>query len=137
MSKMIYKKRDKCTPELLRQLSEKENVFFRFHNPYRRLSSRSKSWEMGYESELEAIREGSTVLEGKSCTKEAKDLMEFEHAFDSSYVVLAFEGWDTGQTGHDGEIVATYYKKVKCFNYEDFVNCFDYIDWNWQYIDQI
>lgn len=124
--KKVFKKIDKCSVELLRELSEQKNVFFRFHDPKRRLSSRSKSWGMVFESEREALSCGSTVLNGKSCVKDAEKLMEWKRNFDDTYVIIAFEGWDTGETGHDGEIVATYYKKIKCFSYQDFVSCFRY-----------
>jgi hypothetical protein len=124
--KKVFKKIDKCSVELLRELSKQKNVFFRFHDPKRRLSSRSKSWGMVFESEREALSCGSTVLNGKSCVKDAEKLMEWKRSFDNSYVVVAFEGQDTKEEGHDGEMVATYYKKVKCFSYEDFINCFEY-----------
>ncbi len=69
---------------------------------------------------------GSTVLEGKSCAKTAEELMRWVDEFDNSYVIIAFEGQDTREEGHDGETVATYNKKIKCFSYQDFVKCFEY-----------
>jgi hypothetical protein len=111
---------------MLKELSEQENVFFRFHDPDRRLSNRSKSWGMIFESEREALSCGSTVLEGKSCTETAEELMRWAGEFDNSYVIIVFEGQDTKEEGHDGEAVATYNKKIKCFSYQDFVSCFEY-----------
>ncbi len=123
---MVYRKINKCIPRLLEELSKKDNIFFRFHDPNRRMSSRSKSWGMIYTSEREAITDGSTVLEGKSCMPTAEQLMEWKDCFDDDYVVIAFYGCDTRETGHDGEYVATYIKKAAVFNYKDFCNCFTY-----------
>lgn len=134
-TKTIYTKIDKCTPELLEKLSEQENVFFRFHDPKRRISSRSKSWGMIYSSEREAITDGSDILYGKSCVETASELMDYTQYFYDKHVVIAFIGEDTGESGHDGEIVATYYKKVATFSYSDFCSMFININngrkWEW------
>mgnify|MGYP000949121394 CR=1 FL=1 len=122
----VYKKIDKCTIEELRKLDGMKDVFFRFHDPNRRISSRSKSWGMIFESAQEALSCDSTVLDGKSCTGKAEELMSWKQEFDEDYVIIAFVGCNTRETGHDGETVATYYKKLKCFSYSDFVNCFVY-----------
>lgn len=124
-TKIIFKKIDKCTEELLNSLSEKENIYFRFHDPKRRISSRSKSWGMIYTSEREAIADGSDILYGKSCVETAAELMDWKNYFDENYVVIAFEGIDTRQSGHDGETVSTYQGKVATFSYQDFVNMFE------------
>lgn len=128
--KKVYTKIDKCNPEIIQELAEQKNIFWRFHDPERRMSSRSKSWGMIYSSEREAIQDGSTILNGKSCEKYPENLMKWADCFDNSHVVIAFLGYDTRETGHDGEYVATYYQKIKTFNYDDFVKCFEYVDFS-------
>lgn len=127
MSK-VFTKIDKCTVEDLRKFNDMENAFFRFHDPERRLSSRSKSWEMGYHSEAEARREyknmdldpDDAILNGKSCTDTAGELLNWSFSFGNGDVVIVFKGVDTRTIGHDGETVATYIKKLKTYDLKDF-----------------
>lgn len=129
MSK-VFKKLDQCTVEDLEKFDDMENVFFRFHDPRRRLSSRSKSWGMIYSSEAEARREykemdldpDEAILPGKSCTDTAEELLNWITEFDNDYVVIVFNGVDTRVIGHDGETVATYINKIKTYLIEDFYN---------------
>lgn len=125
MAKRIYNvDKKQPTMEDIYRLSEEEGVFFRFHDPERRMSSRSKSWGMIYTSEAEARREykdmgldsDDAILNGKSCMPTMAELMHWWSEFDSSYVIVAFEGVDTRETGHDGEYVATYTKKRAVWN---------------------
>jgi hypothetical protein len=88
------------------------------------MSSRSKSWGMIYESAREAIVEGSTVLDGKSCTETAWELMRWHEEFDKDYVVVVFAGQENGN-GHDGETVAIYEHKIDVFSYKDFVGLYE------------
>lgn len=86
---------------------------------------------MIFQSKAEALRDceewGMTkeeaILPGKSCMDTLEGAMNFCEEFDDSYVMLVFEGEGTGVSGHDGEIVATYYKKVAAWSYED---CLEY-----------
>jgi len=128
---MVYKKLDLCSPEVLEKLSHSDGVFFRFHDPNRRMSTRTKSWGMYFESAHEAVKNGGTILDGKSCENSPEELMRWATSFDNSYIVIAFYGHDTRKAGHDGETVATYYKKLKAFSYGDFCKCFKEDGWKW------
>lgn len=119
----MYKAKTVPTLELINKYEE-EGYFFRFQNPQHRLTSRSKSWGMVYGSAREAIRDGSVVLSGKSCVTKAKALMEWSCYYDNNYVVLVFKGYDTYETGHDGEDVATYSRMVDVFSYDDFLSLY-------------
>ncbi|MCD3245253.1 hypothetical protein G8S21_04725 [Clostridium botulinum C] len=118
------------TIEEVRKFNEDPYVFFRFQNPYERLTKRSCSWGMMFQSKAEAIRDceewGMTpdeaVLNGKSCMDTLEGLHKWICEFDNDYVLLVFEGNDTGTTGHDGEYVATYHKKVAVWSYTDALN---------------
>lgn len=129
---MVYRKIDSCTPQAIEKIKEMSGkdgdprIFWRFHDPDRRMSRRSKSWGMIYSSAAEAIADGSDVLNGKSCADTPEELMRWKSCYDEDYVVVAFYGYDTGEIGHDGETVAEYIKKVATFRYTDFVNCFEY-----------
>lgn len=116
---LMYKVTGVPTEELIEKYSNDSNIFFRFQEPHQRLTSRSKSWGMIYETEREAIADGCEILPGKSCMDTLEGLWKWAQYFDDDYVVLVFEGKDTGATGHDGEYVATYYKKVAVWSMED------------------
>lgn len=124
---LIYKVNGVPTKELVERFNNDDNIFFRFQEPHQKLTSRSCSWGMIFQSKAEAIRDceqwGMTpdeaVLPGKSCTAKLKDLEKWICEFSNNYVVLAFEGTDTGVAGHDGEYVATYHKKVAVWSIED------------------
>lgn len=124
---MVFKKIDRISQELIENLDGKEDIFYRFHNPNRRLSSRSESWGMIFSSKAEALRdaresgldEEDAILPGKSCMPTFKEIFDFVDQFDKDYILIAFQGRDTRITGHDGEYVATYQKKVACFSFED------------------
>lgn len=123
---IIYKVTEIPTIEKIKEYKNK-GYFFRFQNPYYKLTSRSKSWGMIYSSAREAEKDGSTVLNGKSCVKDVTDLIEYVDRFGNDDVVLVFKGQEQQETGHDGEIVATYYKKIAVWKYEDFCNIIDLI----------
>lgn len=67
---------------------------------------REVSHGMIYADAKDAIEDGSTVLEGKSCVKNWRSLHQFADVFDSDFAVLVFTGHHNG-TGHDGEDVVT------------------------------
>lgn len=65
-----------------------------------------KSFGMIYSTPEEAMEEGSTVLDGKSCCGNWRDLRDHLDSFDEEYFcVLVFKGTHNGY-GHDGEDVA-------------------------------
>ena len=96
---------------------------------------------MIYSSEKEAIEccedddltPDEAVLPGKSCCPDALELMRWHDNFDDDYVVIAFKGWDTGATGHDGECVCEVLEVLNVFAYADFVTCFKKDGWVWKY----
>lgn len=126
---IIYKVDNKPTKELIEKLNDDRDVFFRFQNPYQKLTKRSKSWGMIYQSEREArsdyksmdLDPDDAILNGKSCMDTLEGLYDWIDQFDKDYVVLAFYGSDTGETGHDEEYVCTYCGKVAVFNFKDVV----------------
>lgn len=118
---LIYKVNGVPTKELVEKYNENNQIFFRFQEPHQKLTSRSKSWGMIYQTEREAITDGCEILPGKSCMDTLEGLKKWICEYNDDYVVLVFEGHDTGYTGHDGEYVATYYKKVAVWNMQDVV----------------
>lgn len=131
INKVFYKVDSKPTKELIEKFDNDNNTFYRFQEPERKLTSRSKSWGMIYSSAKEAIRyceeygwtKEEAVLPGKSCMPTFKEIIsgKWITQFNNEFVLLVFEGEDTGVTGHDGEYVAKYNKKVAVWNYEDVV----------------
>ena len=124
MSKFEYKVNSKATMELIEELNRNKDVYFRFQDPNIRLTKKSKSWGMIYSSAREAIADGSTVLNGKSCTETLEDLMQYAQYYDNNYIVMAFAGEYNG-TGHDGECVCKYNGKVAVFNFDDIINFYN------------
>lgn len=124
MSKFSYKVDNKATMELIEELNNNKDVYFRFHDPSIRMTYKSKSWGMIYSSAREAEADGSEVLDGKSCMDTIEGLMQYEQYYDSSYVVIAFIG-DYNGLGTDGECVCKYNGKVAVFDFEDFTNFYN------------
>lgn len=115
----VYKVKSVATKELIKKYEE-AGYYFRFQDKKQRLTWRSKSWGMIYSSAREAERDGSTVLNGKSCVSKAKDLVRWCCEFDSKFhVVIVFKGtWM--EYGHDGEDVARYEGLVDVFDLDQF-----------------
>lgn len=132
-SNIIYKITGKPTDEVVEKYDSDRNIFFRFQNPEWELNEDSKSWGMIFRSEEEALEdaeeygfdEDTAVLPGKSCMNTLKGVWNWVDQFDDSYVVLAFEGSDTGVSGHDDEWVAEFIKPVAVWSIED---CFNYLN---------
>lgn len=128
----MYKVAGKPTEEMVEKFNEDSNIFFRFQNPNWELDQDSKSWGMIYGSEEEAIEnceddglsEDEAVLPGKSCMDTLEGVWEWADQFDDSYVVLVFEGDDTGVNGHQDEYVTEFIKPVAVWSMED---CYNYI----------
>lgn len=124
---LIYKVNGAPRKELIEKYNNDPNIFFRFQEPHQKLTSRSCSWGMVFQSKAEAIRDcgewgmspEEAILPGKSCTDTLEGLQNWVCEFDNDYVVLVFEGTDTGVNGHDGEYVATYHKKIAVWSIED------------------
>lgn len=127
---IIYKVNGNPTKELIEKFDNDSNIFYRFQEPHQKLTKRSESWGMIFQSKAEALRDceewgyskEEAVLPGKSCMDTFEGIMNWADKFDKDYVLLVFEGNDTRVSGHDGEYVATYYKKVAVWSFENVLN---------------
>jgi hypothetical protein len=125
-----YKVNGVPNKEDIENFDKDSSIFYRFQNPYNRLTSRSQSWGMIFGSKAEALRDceewGMTkeeaILNGKSCMLTFDEILNFSSEFSYDDVLLIFEGSETNETGHDGELVATYYKKIAVWNKIDVSN---------------
>lgn len=131
--KIYYEPNAKLTEKLIEKLDNDPNIFWRFQGADWEISGEhEESWGMIYSSREEAIQdwmdnmecsyeeaEAEAILPGKSCMPTFKETISFYSRFDSDFVLMAFEGSDTGATGHDGEYVATFYEPVAIFSYDD------------------
>lgn len=131
--KIYYEPNAKLTEELIEKLDNDPNIFWRFQGADWEISGEhEESWGMIYSSREEAIQdwmdnmecsyeeaEAEAILPGKSCMPTFKETISFYSRFDSDFVLMAFEGSDTGATGHDDEYVATFYEPVAIFSYDD------------------
>ena len=124
---IVYKVNGKPNFKNINKFDDDEEIFYRWQNPYNKNTSRSCSWGMIYESKREAIKaadgdEEYAILPGKSCMPTFKEILNWMGCFGEKDVLLIFKGYDTRCTGHDGEYVATYCKKVAVWSYEDVLN---------------
>jgi len=115
----FYKVVGKPNKEEIEKFDSDNGVFYRFQNPNRELTSESKSWGMIYESEEEAEEDGYEALPGKSCCSTFEEVLSYTSSFDEDYVLLVFDGVDTGVDGDDGEYVAEYVRPVAVWDFED------------------
>lgn len=123
-----YKVNGVPNKEYIEKFDNDEHIFYRFQNPYIRLTSRSKSWGMIYNSEREArkaykdedLYPDDAILNGKSCMPTFEEIINYSQFYSNDDVLLVFYGADTYQTGHDGEYVARYYNKVAVWSIADF-----------------
>lgn len=127
---IIYKVTGKPTPEQIEKFDNDEHIFYRFQNPHRKLTSRSKSWGMIYSSAKEAETDGYEVLPGKSCTDTFNSLLNWLQYYDKDYVLLIFKGYDTRVTGDDGEYVAEYNNKIAVWDYNEAIEYAQNNIWN-------
>lgn len=129
---LIYKINEVPTKELVEKYDSDRDIFFRFQNPEWELTRDSKSWGMIFSSEEEAIRdaeewgytEEEAVLPGKSCMNTLENVWRYADQFNDDYVMLVFEGEDTGINGHDDEFVAEFIKPIAVWSIED---CYNYL----------
>ena len=130
--KKCYEITGKPAEELVEKFNKDNNIFFRFQNPEWKLTPESRSWGMIYGSEEEALEsaeedgltEEEAVLPGKSCMDTLEGVWNWADQFDDSYVILVFEGEDTGVNGHDDEYVAEFIKPIAVWSIED---CYNYL----------
>lgn len=124
----MFKVNSILTPELVEKFDQDRGIFYRFQNPnYEIEGEYMQSWGMIFSSAKEArecaeewgMSEDEAVLPGKSCGFTFKEVMRWSEQFGDDDVLLAFEGVDTGVSGHDGEWVAEYIAPVAVFSKQD------------------
>jgi len=113
----IYTVNNKPTAEKITDYNYNSGVFFRIQDPDYEMGT--QSWGMIYSTPEEAIEDGSTVLEGKSCFRTARELNGYNGTFADNCVVLVFSGWDAGY-GHDGEDLADVDEILEIWNMQEF-----------------
>jgi hypothetical protein len=80
-----------------------------------------KSFGMIYSTAKEARAEGSTVLDGKSCVSEWRQLYQFWDSFSTqNFCILVFTGTKNGY-GHDGECVVKPEKVIAVLDCKKFM----------------
>ena len=147
--KKVFEVTGRPNAEEIIKYTEMENIFFRFQNPcYAIEGEYTQSWGMIYSTAEEAIEnceddgltEDEAVLSGKSCMPTFHEIIHWGSQFNDDDVLLIFKGYDTYETGHDGEYVADYDETVAVWSVKDvfdFYNnnmCdengkFDYYEW--------
>lgn len=113
----IYEVNNKPTIDKIENFDDERNTYYRFQNKDWEMGT--QSWGMIYSSPEEAIEDGSTVLNGKSCCSTAKELYNFMDYFDADFNVLILEG-DWVEEGHDGEDVVEVSSIKEIWSFEDF-----------------
>lgn len=118
----VYKVNGVPTPNKLAQYDEDDNIFYRFQNPEHETGD--KSWGMIYKTKEEAIEDGSTVLNGKSCCCTANELLDYAPFYGDDYVVLVVNGWYI-EDGHDDEPVVDIDEIVEVWSLPDLVKAYE------------
>jgi hypothetical protein len=113
----IYEVNNKPTIDKIENFDDERNTYYRFQNKDWGIGT--QSWGMIYSTPEEAIEDGSTVLNGKSCCSTAKELYNFMDYFDTDFNVLILEG-DWVEEGHDGEDVVEVSSIKEIWSFEDF-----------------
>ena len=112
-----YEVNNKPTIDKIENFDDERNTYYRFQNKDWEMGT--QSWGMIYSTPEEAIEDGSTVLNGKSCCSTAKELYNFMDYFDTDFNVLILEG-DWVEEGHDGEDVVEVSSIKEIWSFEDF-----------------
>lgn len=115
----IYEVNNIPTAEKIEEYNRDKNTFYRFQCKDWEMGT--KSWGMIYSTQEEAIEDGSTVLDGKSCCRTANELYRFKNEFDNDFHVLVVKGWYV-EEGHDGEDVVDIEEITEIWSREDFLN---------------
>jgi len=78
---------------------------------------------MIYANAEEALEDGSTILPGKSCVRNWRQLGQFADSFGdgTDFAVMVFNGYNVG-SGHDGEEVVTPDVFIAAFDAKNFMN---------------
>jgi len=115
----LYKVNSAPTIEKIRMYDEDRDTYYRFQENY--LEMGTKSWGMIYSTPEEAIEDGSTVLNGKSCCSTARSLHGFRLEFMADVRVLVLTGQFV-EVGHDDEDVVDVAEILEIWDYTEFCN---------------
>ena len=115
----IYTINNQPTNEKIQSYDANNDTYYRFQNPTH--AAGSQSWGQVYSTPEEALEDGSTILNGKSCCSTASKLYGFRHEFDNDYVVLVLKGWYV-EVGHDDEDVVDIDEVLEIWSYDEFVS---------------
>lgn len=118
---LVYKITGKPTVEKLNDYNYDDNMFYRFQNPMHEMGE--ESWGMIYKTREEAIEEGCTILNGKSCCWNVDDFTEYLSYYNNDYVVMIVKGWYV-ENGHDKEPVVDISEIVEVWDYDKFVEVY-------------
>lgn len=121
LSKTALRNKDIITDFTAADLDE-QDAYFRFQ--CLDWEVRSYSCGMIYSNAMEALEDGSTVLDGKSCVSNWRQLYQFKDSFDADFAVMAFNGQYNG-TGHDGEDVVSPDELVAVYDFCKFLEILD------------
>lgn len=99
------------------------DTYYRFQD--KKYEIGTQSWGMIYSSPEEAIEDGSTVLNGKSCCSTARKARGFASEFDNDAVVLVIKGWFV-EVGHDDEDVVEIEEVLEIWSRKEFMEFMDY-----------
>jgi len=113
----LYKVNNIPTIKKINIYDEDNNTYYRFQE--NSIEIGNKSWEMGYDSEEEALENDARSLNGKSCCSTARTLHGFRFEFDKDYRVLVLTG-NFIEVGQDDEDVVNIWEILEIWSYEEF-----------------
>lgn len=115
-----YEINNQPTVDKINEYDEDNRTYYRFQMKDWEMGT--QSWGMIYNTPEEAIEDGSTVLEGKSCCSTANQLWDFAQCFDKDFRVLVVKG-SYVEEGHDGEEVVEIDEIVEIWGFNEFIAC--------------
>lgn len=107
------------TQEKIDRINKDKDMYYRFQDS--KFEIGTQSWGMIYSTPKEAIEDGSTVLDGKSCCSTARKLNNFSQYFDKDSVVLVITGFFV-EVGHDDEDVVCVHDVLEIWSRKDFMD---------------
>lgn len=99
---ILHKITGEPTLKKLKRYDSEKNIYYRLQDPKYELGT--QSWGMIYSTPEEALEDGQTVLNGKSCWSTTKEMLGYTGTADPDAVVLVVVG-DWVEIGHDDEDV--------------------------------
>ena len=125
----LYPVNSTPSQEKLKKYDDDRNAFYRYQ--CKEWEMGTESWGMIYSTGEEAIEDGSTVLNGKSCCSTAREARHYRDEFDTDFRVLVVRGDDI-ESGHDGESVVDIEEILEIWDYDEFLKQAD----EWFYANQ-